>query len=202
MTNIPALLIGESFSPWTKKARWALEYCDIDYDYQEYTPTLSEPGLRWKLKQLTGSVSVPVLFMNGQVFRDSWEIAKHANKVAGDGPLGDMEKIAPWNDLSEAALAEGRTKVVRCILESDAALEESIPTFVPKLVRGKMLFVARDDNTAGENERVSSRLPSPPRDERHSYDAPAIGGPTAVEIERPRSYCSCEASEALPGLKV
>ncbi len=36
------LLIGESFSPWTKKARWALEYCGLAYDYQEYTSTLSE----------------------------------------------------------------------------------------------------------------------------------------------------------------
>jgi len=144
MINKRALLVGESFSPWTKKARWALEYCDIDYDYQEYTPTLSEPGLRWKLKQWTGSVSVPALFIDGQVLRDSWEIAQYANNVAGDGRLGDMQEIAPWNDLSEAALAEGRTRVVRCILGSDTALEESIPAFVPKRIRSKLIFVARD----------------------------------------------------------
>jgi len=144
MTRNKPLLVGESFSPWTKKARWALEYCGVAYDYQEFTPTLSEPKLRWNLKQWTGTVSVPVLFVNEQVFRDSWEIARYANDVAGDKRLGAMDDIVRWNDLSEAALAEGRTQVVRCILENDQALEESIPDFIPKIMRGKMIFVARD----------------------------------------------------------
>ena len=138
------LLIGESFSPWTKKARWALEYCGLSYDYQEYTPTLSEPRLRWQLKQILGSVSVPVLIADRQIIRDSWEIARYANETAGDGRLGDFKEIEPWNDLSETALAEGRTRVVRCILGNNQALEESLPTFIPKFLRGPMRFVARD----------------------------------------------------------
>lgn len=138
------LLIGESFSPWTKKARWALEYCGIAYDYQEFTPTLSEPKLRWQLKQLSGNVSVPVLITDGRIIRDSWEIARYANETAGDGRLGDFNEIEPWNDLSENALAEGRTRVVRCILNNIQALEESLPAFIPKYLRGPMKFVARN----------------------------------------------------------
>ncbi len=138
------LLIGESFSPWTKKARWALEYSGVAYDYQEYTPTLSEPGLRWRLQQWSGTVSVPVLFAGHQIFRGSWEIARYANETAGDGRLGDMVAIAPWDDLSEAALAEGRTDVVRCILGNKQALEEALPAFVPGLLRRPLSFVARD----------------------------------------------------------
>lgn len=155
------LLIGESFSPWTKKARWALEYCGVPYDYEEYTPTLSEPGLRWRLGQwITGTVSVPVLLAaNGKICRDSWEIACYANEnsVVGDGNnsnnrrcfFGDdnnnnlLEQIKAWNDRSEAALAEGRTAVVRRVLSSDDALEEVLPSFVPRQLRPYLRFTAR-----------------------------------------------------------
>ena len=139
----PLLLVGESFSPWTKKARWALEYCGVDHAYQEYTPTLSEPALRWRLGQWTGSVSVPVLF-GREVVRGSWDIARYANRVAGDARLGDFEANSVWNDLSEAALAEGRTRVVRCILQDDEALVESLPSWVPSQLRRSLRFVARD----------------------------------------------------------
>lgn len=138
------LLVGEAFSPWTKKARWALEQCGLAYDYQEYTPTLSEPGLRWRLRQWQGTVSVPVLFAGRQVLRGSWEIASYANETAGEGRLGDFRVIAPWNDLSEAALAQGRTNVVRRVLRDDLALKESLPAFVPASMRGPLRFVARD----------------------------------------------------------
>lgn len=143
-TKPKLLLIGESFSPWTKKARWAMEYCDLDYNYQEFTPTLSEPGLRWRLKQIKGSVSVPVLFTEQQVIKDSWNIACYANEKAGDNRLGNMDELSSWNDLSEDALAQGRTRVLRSIVNNNDALEESLPSFVPKLLRGPMRFMARD----------------------------------------------------------
>ena len=138
------LLIGESFSPWAKKARWALEFCQLAYDYKEYTPTLSEPGLRWRLKQWSGTVSVPVLFSDHQILRGSWEIARYANEVVGDERLGDLAAITYWNDLSEAALAEGRTQVVRRILGSTQALEEAVPSFVPQGLRRSLRFMAHD----------------------------------------------------------
>lgn len=138
------LLVGESFSPWTKKARWALEQCELAYGYKEYTPILSEPGLRWRMRQWTEPVSVPVLFVGRKIIRGSWEIACYANETAGDGRLGDFQVIAPWNDLSEAALAQGRTNVVRRILRNDQALEEALPAFVPKRLRRPFRFVARD----------------------------------------------------------
>jgi len=137
-------LYGESFSPWTKKARWALEYCNLFYNYKEYTPTLSEPSLRLKLRQLKGSVSVPLLFANKEVIRGSWEIANYANNTTADSRLGDMDEIKLWNNLSETALAEGRTRVVREILNSDKALEEGLPSFIPNFLRRPMRFIARN----------------------------------------------------------
>lgn len=138
------LLVGESFSPFTKKARWALEQCELDYDYQEYTPTLSEPALRWRMQQWTGSVSVPVLFVGREVVRGSWDIARYANENTGDGSLGDFNMIEQWNELSELALAQGRTNVVRRILGNKQALEEALPAFVPQSMRRSLRFIAKD----------------------------------------------------------
>jgi len=138
------LLIGESFSPWTKKARWALEYCSLAYDYKEYTPTLSEPGLRLRLKQWTGKISVPVLITGDQVLRDSLDIAAFANKYSNTEKLGNWSDIEPWNLISEAALQQGRTELVRRILTNNQALEESLPSFIPTFLRKPMRFSAKD----------------------------------------------------------
>ncbi len=139
-----ALLVGESFSPWTQKARWALEHCGVAYRYAEYTPTLSEPALRLRMRQWSGAVSVPVMFTDGRILRGSWEIACHAGSLAGDARLGDLSAVAQWNALSEAALAEGRSRVVRCIAADIAALEESLPGFIPSTMRPALRFAARD----------------------------------------------------------
>lgn len=141
------LLVGESFSPWTKKARWGLEQCGREYRYEEYTPTMSEPGLRWRMRQWSGRVSVPVLFVGSQILRGSWNIVSYANQTSRENPLGDMEVIAEWDKLSEAALAEGRTRVVRAVLNDDAALEEALPKFIPQSLRRSLRFLARDAAT-------------------------------------------------------
>ncbi|ALN80975.1 glutathione S-transferase N-terminal domain-containing protein [Lysobacter antibioticus] len=137
-------LVGESFSPWTQKARWALEYCGLPFAYREYTPTLSEPWLRWRMRQWTGAVSVPVLLTDVRVLRGSWDIARHADTHAGDGRLGDFAAIEAWNQLSEAALAEIRTRVVRGVLASPLALDEALAGLLPPPLRTPLRFVARD----------------------------------------------------------
>lgn len=142
-SRITHVLVGESFSPWTQKARWALEYCGIDYRYSEYTPTLSEPGLRWRMRQWSGSVSVPVLFANKQVFRGSWDIADYARKYAGDGRLGDFVGVARWNELSELALAEGRARVVNCVRHNHQALDEAMTGLIPQPLHPPFRFIAR-----------------------------------------------------------
>ena len=137
-------LIGETFSPWTKKARWALELCGLHSNYKEYTPTLSEPGLRLRLKQLRGSVSVPVLLTADEVHRGSWAIANFANATSDNDRLGDMQEIKLWDELSEAALAMGRSNVLHCILNNPAAQKESLPSFIPGPLRGPLRFIALD----------------------------------------------------------
>lgn len=137
-------LVGESFSPFTQKARWALEYAGVEHGYQEYTPTISEPGLRWRMRQWSGVVSVPVLFAGDQIVRGSWEIARYASQYAADGRLGDFTQVATWNDLSERALEEGRTRVVRSVLRDPQALEEAVTAIFPAALAKPLRFVARD----------------------------------------------------------
>jgi hypothetical protein len=91
-----------------------LECCGVPYRYAEYTPALSEPGLRLRLRQWSSAVSM--MFTASGILRGSWEIASHAAGCAGDDRLGELPVVAQWNAISEAALAKGRTRVVKCVL--------------------------------------------------------------------------------------
>lgn len=133
-----ALLVGEAFSPWTLKARWALDRCGVDYAYREYTPGLSEPWLRWHLRQWRQPVSVPVLLTRAQAIRGSWGIAEYAAQCAGDARLGALAEARPWDEISERGLAAARTRVVRAVLADDRALDESVP-----LLRGRSRALLR-----------------------------------------------------------
>ncbi|NUO75538.1 MAG: glutathione S-transferase domain-containing protein [Lysobacter sp.] len=143
-----ALLVGEAFSPWTIKARWALDHCGVDYRYREYTPGLSEPWLRWKLNRWREPVSVPVLLTRRQAVLGSWAIAQYAAQRAGDARLGDLTDIQIWDNISELGLAAARTRVVRAVLADDRALDESVP-LLPSGARFLLRPVAR---------RVAQRL--------------------------------------------
>jgi glutathione S-transferase len=153
------LLIGESFSPWTQKARWALEYCGVPFRYEEYVPMLGEPRLRWRMREWTGPVSVPVMRTHIGWLRGSWDIACHAAVVAADGRLGYLHDIARWNELSEAALAEGRTRVVRGIADDPRAQEESLPPFVPMALRGSLRWLVKDASRRLDRKYASLAVP-------------------------------------------
>jgi len=71
-------------------------------------------------------VSVPVLRTEAGAVRGSFEIARHAGRVAGGGRLGDLDAIRAWDDISEKGLAAARTRVVKAIAADDDALDESV----------------------------------------------------------------------------
>lgn len=144
MQHPAPLLIGESFSPWTQKARWALEHCGIAHRYEEYVPTLDEPRLRLRMRQWSGTVSVPVLRTRGKWLRGSWGIACYAGMAGGGDSLGLLDdRVRRWNAIGEAALCEGRTRVVRGIARDPRAQLESMPSFIPAPLRGGLRWLAR-----------------------------------------------------------
>ena len=124
-------LLGLRFSPWTEKARWALDVRRVPYTFRHYQPLIGEPALRLKLRRLTGRVTVPVLTLDdGRVLADSADIARWADG-RGEGPrLFPAEHeaaIAASSPCRSAALAAGRALSLRRMLADDEALAEMVP---------------------------------------------------------------------------
>ncbi|WP_437610117.1 glutathione S-transferase N-terminal domain-containing protein [Sorangium sp. So ce834] len=124
-------LLGLVFSPWTEKARWALDVRRVPYTFRHYQPLVGEPALRVKLRRLTGRVSVPVLTADdGRVLADSADIARWADGRGAGPTLFPAEHeatIARLIDLSERALAAGRARALSRMLADDEALAEMAP---------------------------------------------------------------------------
>ncbi len=134
-------LLGLSYSPWTEKARWALDHHRLPYKYQEYLPLLGEPVLRVATRELRGKVTVPVLFEGRVPTMDSYDIARQAERlgaarpeIARRPPLfpeGRAADIRRWNERSETILAAGRALSVEAVAASPAARRESAERIVP-----------------------------------------------------------------------
>jgi glutathione S-transferase len=124
-------LLGLVYSPWTEKARWALDVRRVPYTFRHFQPLLGEPALRVKLRRLTGRVTVPVLTVDdGPVLADSADIARWADG-RGEGPRlfppEHEEAIGRFIALSERGLAAGRALSLQRMLADDEALLEMVP---------------------------------------------------------------------------
>jgi len=129
-------LVHIPYSPWSEKARWALDVARLGYRSRYYAPVVDEPALRWRLRKLRGNVSAPVLFVDGRAIADSFDIARYA-AMNGDHsliPSGSESDVAAWNALSEVALASGRALSLERVLKEPSALRELVPT----ALRGKL----------------------------------------------------------------
>jgi glutathione S-transferase len=134
-------------SPWSERARWVLEHHGLPYRKIEHTPFLGERRLRRVLGNPSGRVTVPVLIADGQVLKDSWEIALYADRVGHGAPLiGDAQAdVRRWHDLAEHALSAGRSLTIARTLASDPALDETVgaPRLLRPLVRPIGRYVLR-----------------------------------------------------------
>jgi glutathione S-transferase len=124
-------LLGLPYSPWTEKARWALDARKVPYRYRMYQPLIGEPALRFKTGRFWGNVTVPVLTDDrGGVHADSADIARFAD-TCGEGPAlfpsEHASAITHWIELSERALSAGRVLSLHRTLEDDEALTELVP---------------------------------------------------------------------------
>lgn len=123
-------LIGLPYSPWSEKARWALDASGVAYRKRTYEPMIGELGLRRLTGNWSGKVSVPVLAIGGRGLADSAVIAKWADdhgKTPGTlFPAGKDAEIARWIEVGEAALSAGRTLALTRQLQDPAALAELV----------------------------------------------------------------------------
>ena len=126
-----AELLGLVYSPWTEKARFALDARRVRFRFRSYAPLVGEPALRLKTRRLTGTVTVPVLTRDdGEVLADSLAIARWAD-TQGAGPRlfppGREAEVIKFVDLSERALAAGRGLSLLRMLDDGEALKEMVP---------------------------------------------------------------------------
>lgn len=135
-----------SYSPWSEKARWALDHHQIPYELDEYVPMLGEPMLRFRLRRPFGRVSVPAFIDGDQGITDSFAIARHAEKSGSGKPLFPdtaLDALARWNERSEAAITAGRAMVVKKTSESRAAMEAALPKYIPGSLRPSLAAMSR-----------------------------------------------------------
>lgn len=69
------IFISLDYSPWSEKARWALDWSGPSYENKAYLSMIGTPWLRYKTKTLAGPVSVPVLLDGKVILTDSFDIA-------------------------------------------------------------------------------------------------------------------------------
>lgn len=136
-------LYGISQSPWTHRARWALDHHGVTYRYHEHLPMLGEVLLRRaaKLREKGKKASAPLLVDGDSAVMGSFEIAKYAESNGRGAPLFPRDpavekSIAHWNDVAERMTNVGRVSVFIKFPKNRAAQREALPSFVPGFMAG------------------------------------------------------------------
>jgi glutathione S-transferase len=144
----PPILWGLHVSPWTEKARWALDHHGIAYRYREHTPMLGEPTLRLRSRGRPpgARATVPLLIDGRERITDSGAIARHADRRGQGEPLipaEHREAIESWEREVEATMHAGRVLIAQALLDSPAAQIEMLPPPIPAPLRRLLLPLAR-----------------------------------------------------------
>lgn len=139
-------LVSLRYSPWSERARWALDHHRIPYRILEHDPFLHELRLRHLAGWPRGRVTVPLLLEGKQRYRNSWDIACHADAIGSGArliPDGLTSAILEVDTLTERALSLGRTLLVSALLADPAALDATWPAWVPRSLASVLRPAAR-----------------------------------------------------------
>jgi glutathione S-transferase len=131
---VTARLVHLAYSPWSERARWALDARGVPWEGVEYQPLLGELHLWWLRRGAPGPVSVPVLLPDdGPPICDSEAIARWAAARGGGPdlfPAGREHELAAITGLAERALAAGRARALRRAEVSREAVQELVPPYL------------------------------------------------------------------------
>jgi glutathione S-transferase len=133
-------LYGIRQSPWTERARWALDHHRVEYTYHEHIPLLGEPLLRRAARRggrSEGPATVPLLVDDGGVKTSSTAIARHAEAVGkGESLFPEGVDVMTWDELSQEMADVGRAWLLRNLARDARLQREAVPAFVPGPLRG------------------------------------------------------------------
>jgi glutathione S-transferase len=133
-------LYGITFSPWTYKARWALEWHRIPYDYSEYAVMMDKLSTRIRLRHFTGSLTVPAARIGKTVLLNSLEIASYADrKGEGKTLLLDNPEVLVWDALADEFQRLGRYRLTKSFASDPLALKESLPGLLQRIPGSALL---------------------------------------------------------------
>ncbi|AKV04166.1 Glutathione S-transferase family protein [Labilithrix luteola] len=128
-------LYGLRQSPWTERARWALDHHAVSYRYHEHVPGLGEVLLRKKAGSLRENrASVPLLVDGRDVLKTGAEIARHADRIGRGAPLfprSSERDLMHYVELSDRISGVGRAYILPRLMRDRAAQRESLPSFLP-----------------------------------------------------------------------
>jgi len=130
-------------SPWSERARWALDHHRIAYQTIEHMPILGERRLRRLLGNPRRRATVPVLQVGDELLSDSWDIARYADRVGSAEPLippAHEAAVRRWHELAERAMSAARALTLQRLLQSRRALREALP--IPGWARSLLWPVA------------------------------------------------------------
>jgi glutathione S-transferase len=136
--NDTPTLVSLRYSPWSERARWALDHHAVAYRLVQHEPFIGELKLRKLAGPRVARATVPLLLHGDERLMDSFEIARWADAHGGASPLVPVEYAAEITALSAEigeAMAQGRALVTAGLLADGAALDEALPRAVPALAR-------------------------------------------------------------------
>jgi glutathione S-transferase len=138
MADSTLRLVYLPISPWSERARWALDHHRIDHASSVHVPFIGERRLRRQVGARQGRVTVPALILPDRVLTQSWDIAEYAERHGHGSRLIPPERLSEvqhYNDLADRTMERGRVLVTRALLDSPAALAETLPREVPRWLR-------------------------------------------------------------------
>ena len=107
-------LFGMSFSPYSEKARWALDHHRVPFRWREHVPMAGELALRLRAGSLGKKASVPLAVDGDVVLRDSAAIARHAEKIGKGASLAPDDPLAhEWDEGARRRSARGVCSSIR-----------------------------------------------------------------------------------------
>jgi glutathione S-transferase len=130
----PPTLVVLPVSPWSERARWALDHHRVSYRTVRHAPFIGELRLRRLIGARTRPATVPVLIDGDAVLTDSWDIVLHADRV-GRGELlipADRElEIRAYAELAEQISTHARALLLPELIDDPEALDENTPVPIP-----------------------------------------------------------------------
>ncbi len=139
-------LVSLRVSPWSERAKWALDHHGVAYRAVEHFPVIGERRLRRLVGPDKPRATVPVLVAGPEVISESWDIAVYTDRVGSGSKLIPSEHeraVRTWTTLADDAMQAGRALVIAAMLSSPRALDENGPPAVPGWLRPLLRPAAR-----------------------------------------------------------